>query len=220
MDTEKKYKILIVDDHPIFCLGMSEVINKEKDLMVCGSEESAPKALKAIAELKPDLVIVDISLKDSDGIDLVKEITIRFSGLPVLMLSMYDESLYAERALLAGARGYIMKQEATALVVKALRQVLKGEIYASAVVKEKALQRLVAQHVQINKSPIEILTDRELEVFRLIGDGLSTREIASRLHLSIKTIGTYRENIKDKLGLKHNTQLIKMAVFWSQEIKK
>jgi len=220
MDSENKYKILIVDDHPIFCLGMSEVINKEKDLMVCGSEESAPKALKAIAELNPDLVIVDISLKDSDGIDLVKEITIRFAGLPVLMLSMFDESLYAERALLAGARGYIMKQEATTLVVQALRKVLKGEIYASANVKEKALQRLVAQHTPIHKSPIDILTDRELEVFRLIGDGLSTREIASRLHLSIKTIGTYRENIKDKLGLKHYTQLIKMAVFWSQEIKK
>jgi DNA-binding NarL/FixJ family response regulator len=220
MDSEKKYKILIVDDHPIFCLGMSEVINKEKDLMVCGSEESAPKAVKAIAELKPDLVIVDISLKDSDGIDLVKEITIRFPGLPVLMLSMYDESLYAERALLAGARGYIMKQEATTLVAQALRKVLKGEIYASANVKEKAFQRLVAQHGPINKSPIEILTDRELEVFRLIGEGLSTREIAGRLHLSIKTIGTYRENIKDKLGLKHYTQLIKMAVFWSQEVKK
>jgi DNA-binding NarL/FixJ family response regulator len=220
MDSEKKYKILIVDDHPIFCLGMSEVINKEKDLMVCGSEESAPKAVKAIAELKPDLVIVDISLKDSDGIDLVKEITIRFPGLPVLMLSMYDESLYAERALLAGARGYIMKQEATTLVAQALRKVLKGEIYASANVKEKAFQRHVAQHGPINKSPIEILTDRELEVLRLIGEGLSTREIAGRLHLSIKTIGTYRENIKDKLGLKHYTQLVKMAVFWSQEIKK
>ena len=220
MDSVKKNKILIVDDHPIFCLGMSEVINKEKDLMVCGSEESAPKAVKAIAELKPDLVIVDISLKDSDGIDLVKEITIRFPGLPVLMLSMYDESLYAERALLAGARGYIMKQEATTLVAQALRKGLKGEIYASANVKEKAFQRLVAQHGPINKSPIEILTDRELEVFRLIGEGLSTREIAGRLHLSIKTIGTYRENIKDKLGLKHYTQLIKMAVFWSQEVKK
>jgi len=220
MDSEKKYKILIVDDHPIFCLGMSEVINKEKDLMVCGSEESAPKALRAIDKLEPDLVIVDISLKDSDGIDLVKEITIRFPGLPVLMLSMYDESLYAERALLAGARGYIMKQEATTLVVQALRKVLKGEIYASANVKEKAFQRLVAQHVPINKSPIDVLTDRELEVFRLIGEGLSTREIAGRLHLSIKTIGTYRENIKDKLGLKHYTQLIKMAVFWSQEIQK
>ena len=220
MDEPKRYKILIVDDHPIFCLGMSEVINREKDLVVCGSEESAPKALKAIANLKPDLVIVDISLKESDGIDLVKEIIIRFAGMPVLMLSMVDESLYAERALLAGARGYIMKEEATTLVVQALRKVLKGEIYASARIKEKVFQRLVGQHAPINKSPIDTLTDRELEVFRLIGEGLSTRQIADRLHLSMKTIGTYRENIKDKMGLKHYTELIKMAVFWSQEIKK
>ncbi|MFH1166375.1 MAG: response regulator transcription factor [Pseudomonadota bacterium] len=216
----EKYKILIVDDHPVFCLGMSELINKEKDLMVCGSEESAARALKSIASLKPDLVIVDISLKESDGIELVKEISHRFAGIPVLMLSMYDESLYAERALLAGARGYIMKQEATVLVVQAIRKVLKGDLYASANVKEKAFQRLVAQHAPAKRSPIDILTDRELEVFRLIGEGLSTREIATRLHLSAKTIGTYRENIKDKLGIKHYTQLIKMAVFWSHKSQK
>ncbi len=217
MDTLKKNKILIVDDHPIFCLGMSELINKEKDLVVCGCENNASRALKAIADLKPDLVIVDISLKDSNGIDLVKEIRLRFPGLPALMLSMYDETLYAERALVAGARGYIMKQEAIPLVVEALRQVLKGEIYASARVKETVFQRRMAQHAPSNKSPIDLLTDRELEVFRLIGDGLSTREVASRLHLSIKTIGTYRENMKEKLGLKNYTQLIKMAVFWSQK---
>ncbi len=220
MDGEKKNRILIVDDHPIFCLGMSELINKEKDLVVCGSEESAAGALKAIDRLKPDLVIVDISLKESDGIDLVKEINNRFAGMPVLVLSMFDESLYAERALLAGARGYIMKQEATFLVVQALRKVLKGEIYASANVKEKAFQRFVAQPDPLKKSPIDVLTDRELEVFRLIGEGLSTREIADRLHLSVKTIGTYRENIKEKLGLKHYTQLIKMAVFWNQQSQK
>lgn len=211
---------MIVDDHPIFCLGMTELINREKDLVVCGSEESAPKALKAIARRSPDLVIVDISLKESDGIELVKEISHRFPELPVLVLSMYDEALYAERALLAGARGYIMKQEATAQVVQALRKVLKGEIYASASIREKALQRLVTQHHPRQKSPIDVLTDRELEVFRLIGEGLSTSEIADRLHLSIKTIGTYRENIKTKLGLKHFTQLVKMAVFWSHQSRK
>ncbi|MFZ1983908.1 MAG: response regulator transcription factor, partial [Desulfatitalea sp.] len=159
-------------------------------------------------------------LKDSDGIELVKEINNRYPAIPVLVLSMYDESLYAERALLAGARGYIMKQEAIGLVVQALRKVLKGEIYASAKVKEKSFQRLVAQHTPLTKSPIDVLTDRELEVFRLIGEGLSTREMAERLHLSAKTIGTYRENTKNKLGLKHYTQLVKMAVFWSQQIQK
>ncbi len=220
MNTPKKNKILIVDDHPVFCLGMSELINKEPDLVVCGSEESAGKALKAIVELSPDLVIADISLKESDGIDLVKEINTRHPDLPVLVLSMFDESLYAERALLAGARGYIMKQEATVLVVQALRKVLKGELYASAEVKEKSFQRLVAQYNPTHQSPIDALTDRELEVFRLIGEGLSTREMAEKLHLSIKTIGTYRENIKNKLGLKHYTQLVKMAVFWTQQMRK
>lgn len=220
MNTTRKNKILIVDDHPVFCLGMSELINKEPDMEVCGSEESAAKALKAIASLSPDLVIADISLKESDGIDLVKEINSRYPDLPVLVLSMFDESLYAERALLAGARGYIMKQEAIGLVVQALRKVLRGEIYASAEVKEKSFQRLVAQYNPGQKSPIDTLTDRELEVFRLIGEGYSTREMAEMLHLSIKTIGTYRENIKNKLGLKHYTQLVKMAVFWTQQIRK
>ncbi len=220
MKTENKRKILIVDDHPIFCLGMSELINKEKDLEVCGSEESAAKACKAIAKMEPDLVIVDIGLKDSNGIDLVKDINARFEGLPVLVLSMYDESLYAERALQAGARGYIMKQEAIALVVQALRKVLNGEIYASASVKEKAFQRLVSLNKPASKSPVDVLSDRELEVFRLIGEGLSTREIADRLNLSIKTIGTYMEKIKDKQGLKNYTQLVKMAANWSDKILK
>jgi DNA-binding NarL/FixJ family response regulator len=220
MKTERKRKILIVDDHPIFCLGMSQLINKEKDLEVCGSEESAAKACKAIAKLKPDLVIVDISLKDSDGIDLVKDIIARYEDLPVLVLSMYDESLYAERALQAGARGYVMKQEAITQVVEALRKVLKGEIYASDSVKEKAFQRMVSLRKPDHESPIDVLSDRELEVFRLIGEGLSTREIAERLNLSVKTIGTYREKIKEKHGLKNYTQLVKMAVYWSDKIQK
>ena len=212
-----KRRILIVDDHPVFCLGMSQLINREKDLEVCGSEESAPKALQAIDRLKPDLVIADIALKESNGIELVKEIRRRYPHMPVLVLSMYDESLYAERALLAGARGYVMKQEAMVQVVEALRRVLKGEVYASASVKEKTFQRLVAQRDPLQKSPIDLLTDRELEVFHLIGEGLSTRDIAERMHLSVKTIGTYRENIKTKLGLQHYAQLIQTAVSWSRQ---
>ncbi len=215
-----KHRILIVDDHPVFCLGMSQLINREKDLEVCGSEESASKALQAIDRLKPDLVIADIALKQSNGIELVKEIKRRYPQMPVLVLSMYDESLYAERALLAGARGYVMKQEAMVQVVEALRRVLKGEVYASTSVKEKTFQRLVAQRDPLQKSPIDLLTDRELEVFHLIGEGLSTRDIAERLHLSVKTIGTYRENIKTKLGLQHYAQLIQTAVFWSRQAHK
>jgi DNA-binding NarL/FixJ family response regulator len=220
MAAERKRKILIVDDHPIFCLGMSELINKERDLTVCGSEESAANACKAIDRLAPDLVIVDIALKDSDGLDLVKAINARYANLPVLVLSMYDESLYAERALQAGARGYVMKQEAIAQVVKALREVLSGGIYASSSVKENAFQRLVSRRKQNTESPIDALSDRELEVFRLIGEGLSTREIADRLKLSIKTIGTYSEKIKEKFDLKNYTQLVKMAVYWSDKLQK
>lgn len=218
MSREAKHKVLIVDDHPIFCLGMSELINKEDDLFVCGSVESAGRTCDAIRELAPDLAIVDISLKDGNGIDLVEQIKSSFPGIPVLVLSMYDESLYAERALIAGARGYIMKQEAVASVVEAIRKVLAGEVYASAAVKEKVFQRLTS--TQSGKSPLDVLTNRELEVFRLVGEGLSTKEIAERLHLSIKTIGTYRENIKEKLNLKHFTELVKYAVYWSDKYRK
>jgi DNA-binding NarL/FixJ family response regulator len=217
MVPQKKYKILIVDDHPIFCFGMSELINKEEDLVVCGSIELMKKTSEAIARLKPDLVVVDISLKDGNGIDLVQEIKKEY-GLPMLVLSMYDESLYAERSLLAGASGYIMKQEAISLVVEAIRCVLNGDIYASSTVKEKVFKRLTNQQTADSKSPLDILTNRELEVFRLIGEGFSTKEIADRLHLSIKTIGTYRENLKEKLKLKHFTGLVKFAVHWSNEM--
>lgn len=217
MAPQKKYKILIVDDHPIFCFGMSELINKEEDLLVCGSIESMKKTSDAIVRLQPDLVVVDISLKDGNGIDLVQEIKKEY-GLPMLVLSMYDESLYAERSLLAGASGYIMKQEAISLVVEAIRCVLRGDIYASSTVKEKVFKRLTNQQTADSKSPLDILTNRELEVFRLIGEGFSTKEIADRLHLSIKTIGTYRENLKEKLKLKHFTGLVKFAVHWSNDI--
>ena len=213
-------KILIVDDHPVFCLGMSELINKADDLEVCGSTDTPAKAVKAIQELDPDLVIVDISLKDSSGIDLVREINTRFQGLPVLVLSMYDESLYAERALLTGARGYLMKQEAIGVVVEAIRQVLAGKMYASESVKDKVFQRLVSPGNPADTTPLDQLTSRELEVFRLIGEGLSTREIAERMKLSIKTIGTYRERIKEKLNLKHYTELVKAAVHSLEKLRK
>ncbi len=213
-------KILIVDDHPVFCLGMSELINKADDLEVCGSTDTPAKAVKAIQELGPDLVIVDISLRDSNGIDLVHEINNRFQGLPVLMLSMYDESLYAERALLSGARGYLMKQEAIGVVVEAIHQVLAGKMYASESVKDKVFQRLVSPHSPSDTTPLDQLTSREMEVFRLIGEGLSTREIAERMKLSIKTIGTYRERIKDKLNLKHYTELVKAAVHSLEKLRK
>lgn len=211
-----KKRILIVEDHPIFRLGMSELINEEDDLVVCGDADDVGNAWNAIRELKPDLVIVDITLKSSDGIELVKEINRHCRGLPVLVLSMHDESLYAERALLAGARGYIMKQEAMEFVVKAIHHVLDGKVYASERVKENILQKIIDQPYTNNKSPVYKLTNRELEVFQLIGQGLTTKEIAGRLNLSVKTIGTYRERIKEKLNLKHAAELVRYAVHWAQ----
>ncbi|MBT3387662.1 MAG: response regulator transcription factor [Desulfobacula sp.] len=216
----KVHKILIVDDHPIFCLGMAELINKATDLVVCGSESTAPKAWDAIKKHKPDLVIVDISLKESNGINLVEEIKQEYPDLPALVLSMYDESLYAERALVSGARGYIMKQKAIGQVVEAVRKVLAGEVYASQKIKDKVFNRLVSSGKHDDKSFLNKLTNRELEVFRLIGDGLESKEVAERLNLSIKTVGTHRENIKQKFNLKHYTELVKFAVFWSQKMKK
>ena len=219
MATRKKNKVLIVDDHPIFCLGMSELINKETDLFVCGSVEKIKDANDAIDKLCPDMVIIDISLKDGNGLDLVEDLRNNHKGLPTLVLSMYDESLYAERAFLAGALGYVMKQEAISSVVEAIRQVLSGNIYASEQIKDKIFKRLTSNVTSEEQSPLDLLTNRELEVFRLIGNGLSSKEISEQLHLSIKTIGTYREKIKDKLNIKHFTELVKVAVHWSQKIE-
>lgn len=212
-----KKRILIVEDHPIFRLGLTELINQEEDLEVCGGVDDVPRAWQAIEAEPPDLVIADITLPRGDGIELAREILRRFRGrVPVLMLSMHDAFLYAERALHAGARGYIMKQEAMDTVVSAVREVLAGRIYLDDRIKEHILTGLAARPQDRDKPPMERLTDRELEVFRLIGQGLTSREIARRLHLSIKTIGTYRERIKEKLNLKHGTELVRAAVHWGK----
>jgi len=218
--TDRVNRIVLVEDHPIFRLGMSTLINEETDLEVCGQAETAAGGLSAIGKHVPDLAIVDISLLEGDGIELVKEIGRHYPGLPVLVLSMHDESLYAERALMAGARGYIMKEEAMGSVVEAIRQVLTGKIYASEDVREAMLSRMVDGFASAGRSPVDRLTDRELEVFRLIGEGLTSRQIAEKLALSIKTIGTYRENIKEKLDLKHFTGLVKFAVHWSDQMQR
>jgi len=214
--TQNKKKILIVEDHPIFRWGLSELINQEPDLVVCGEATNASGAWKAIEQLNPDLIIADITLEDSDGIDLTKEVARRNRELPVLILSMHDQFLYAERALHAGARGYIMKQEAMENVVTAIRQVLAGKVYLDEHVKDQILFNLAERPAGNSRSPLDRLTDRELEVFRMIGKGFSTREIASKLHLSIKTIGTYRERIKEKLNLKHANELVRHAVHWEK----
>jgi DNA-binding NarL/FixJ family response regulator len=206
-----KFRILLVDDHPILRQGLARLINEQKDLMVCGEFEEAAKALDSIEEIKPDAAIVDISLKGASGIELLKNIKIRFPSLHVLVLSMHDESLYAERALRAGASGYIMKQEATEQVLVALRRVLGGEIYLSEIMSSKLMHQLVGGKPTAG-SLLERLSDRELEIFGLIGQGRGTRQIAEQLHLSVKTVESHRAHIKEKLNLKNATELVHRAI--------
>jgi len=209
-----KHRILIVDDHPIFRQGLAQLINQEEDLCVCGEAEDNHGAIKAIAELKPAMIIVDITLKDMSGIDLIKEIRKSHKEITMLVISMHDENLYAERAFRAGAKGYVMKQEASESVVQAIRQVRQGGIYASKKMTDQILSRFVEGPKDSAESPLKNLTDREIEVFQLIGEGLSISEIGVRLHLSVKTIGTYRERIKEKLNLKNSTELLRYALNW------
>jgi DNA-binding NarL/FixJ family response regulator len=209
-----KHRILIVDDHPIFRQGLAQLINQEEDLCVCGEADDYQGAMKAVEELKPAIVIVDITLKDMSGIDLIKEIRKFNKVITMLVISMHDESLYAERAFRAGAKGYVMKQEASESIVQAIRQVRSGGIYASQKMTEQILSRFVEGPKDSAESPLQALTDREIEVFQLIGEGLSISEIGLRLHLSVKTIGTYRERIKEKLNLKNSTELLRYALNW------
>jgi DNA-binding NarL/FixJ family response regulator len=207
--------IFIVDDHPIVRQGLALLINREPDLAVCGDAEEAGSALRGIEELKPDLIVVDISLNGPDGLDLLKDIRARDSNLPVLILSMLDESLYAERALRAGANGYIMKQEATDRVLVAIRRILEGEIYLSDRMANRMLHRFASGAGVEQKSAVADLTDRELEVFRLIGEGHATRQIAQELHISVKTVESYQAHIKDKLSLKNARELFQRAIQWT-----
>jgi len=209
-----KSAIFLVDDHPIVRQGLALLINREADLAVCGDAEEASCALQRIEELKPDLVVVDISLNGPDGLDLLKNIRTRHPNLPVLILSMLDESIYAERALRDGASGYIMKQEATERVLVAIRRILEGEIYVSDRMANRMLHRFVGGSPEGPRSPVSDLTDRELEVFRLIGEGHGTRQIAEQLHLSVKTVESYQAHIKDKLSLKNARELVQRAIQW------
>ncbi len=211
-----KKKIVIVDDHPILRKGLSMLINQEPDLFVCGEAEDARKAMEMIDALSPDMVIVDISLPDTDGVELLKNIRIRHEDLPTLVVSMHDESLFAERALRAGARGYIMKQEAVEKVLTGIRRVLAGEIFVSNRITTKMLEKFVNGEAGKTASTLDLLSDRELAVFHLIGQGLGTRQIADKLHLSIKTIESYRSHIKEKLKLGSGMDLLKYAIQWTQ----
>lgn len=209
-----KRKVFIVDDHPIVREGLAQMINREPDLAVCGDAQAMHEALQAIELHKPHILIVDISLNGPDGLDLLKNIRSKDPSLPVLILSMHDESIYAERALRAGANGYIMKQEATERVLIALRRILNREIYVSDRIADKMLQRFVGggRSGEVKRSPLDALSDRELEVLHLIGEGHGTRQIAEELHLSIKTVESYQSHLKDKLSLKNSRELMQYAI--------
>jgi len=210
----RKSKIFVVDDHPIVRQGLGLLINREPDMIVCGAAEETQSALRAIPTLQPDVMVVDISLTGPDGLELVKTIRTRDANLPILVLSMHDESIYAERALRAGANGYIMKQEATEKVLVAIRRILRGEVYLSDRVSSKMLQQYVRGSSTARESPVADLSDRELEVFRLVGEGHGTRQIAEQLHLSVKTVETYQAHIKEKLSLRNARELVQHAIEW------
>jgi len=209
-----KSKIIIVDDHPIVRQGLIGLINHEDDLDVCGQAEDAHQAMETINALRPDIVIVDISLKKTSGIELIKDIKAAYPNIAVLALSMYDESLYAERALRAGAKGYVMKREASEEVTKAIRKILSGEIYISERMAARMARKLVSTRPEVSASPIDCLSNRELEVFYLIGQGCGTRQISERLGVSVKTVETYRAHIKEKLNFANASELLQYAIRW------
>jgi DNA-binding NarL/FixJ family response regulator len=214
-----KKRILVVDDHPIIRQGLALMVNREADLVVCGEAEDATGAMLVMESAHPDVLIVDISLNGPDGLDLLKNIRTTHPTLPVLILSMHDESIYAERALRAGANGYIMKQEATEKVLIAVRRILNGQIYVSDRIANKMLKHYITGSGSLKDSSISDLSDRELEVFRLIGEGHGTRQIAEELHLSVKTVESYQAHIKDKLSLRSSRELMQHAIQWNMNEK-
>jgi DNA-binding NarL/FixJ family response regulator len=212
----KKYKVLIVDDHPIVRWGLSELVAAEPDLEVCGEAESLPEALRQVDATEPDIVVVDLTIKDGHGLELVQKIKAGGKRVKMLVSSMHDESLFAERAIRAGASGYISKQEPPGTIIVALRHVLAGKVYLSSRMSDRLLHRM-ADGEKLEKSPIESLSNRELEVFGMIGAGRTTKQIAQALGLSGKTIETYRENIKSKMNLGNSVELSRHATQWVLE---
>jgi len=205
-------RVLIVDDHPIVRQGLRRIMECEDDLTVCGDAETTPQARSAIKELNPDIVITDISLTHGDGIDLVRDVRAHHPHLPILVLSMHDETIYAERMLSAGANGYIMKQAATKQFLIAVRRVLDGQTYVSPAVSGNINQKTSGEPAAQSTNPIDRLSNRELQILHMIGKGMSTREVADELHLSIKTVESHRQRIKRKLNLKTGMQLLQYAV--------
>jgi DNA-binding NarL/FixJ family response regulator len=211
-----KRRVFLVEDHPIVRQGLEQMINHEPDLQVCGTAENAERALEQIESARPDLLVLDISLQGINGLEVMQMAKQRFPTVKVLILSMHDERLYAMRALGAGAAGYVMKQEATENVLTAIRRVLEGEIYLSQQMEKKSMRQFVGRRTIPKGTPLEDLSKRELQVFELIGQGQRTRQIAQALNVSVKTIESHRQHIKEKLGLNNGHELVQHAIQWQQ----
>jgi DNA-binding NarL/FixJ family response regulator len=210
----QKAKVFLVDDHPLVREWLATLINQQPDLQTCGEASAAGEALQLIGVRKPDVAIVDISLEGGSGLELIKDIKASHSTVSVIVLSMHDETLYAERALRAGARGYVMKREATRNVLQAIRSVLAGKLFVSENITRTMTEKFVGGGVAAGDSPVAKLSDRELEVFQLLGRGLSTRQIADSLHLSLKTVQAFCARIKEKLKIDSATELLRAAMHW------
>lgn len=213
--TQGQVKVFLVDDHPIVRDGLKTLIERRDNFIICGEAEDANGALKGVRESVPDVVITDITLRESDGLELTKDLKVRYPDLPVIVLSIHEESTYCERALRAGAQGYLMKEVASENIMDALHQVLQGELYISDTMSRRFLHKMVGGRTVAIQSPVEMLSDRELEIFRLIGQGFKASQIAERLHLSVKTVETYRARIKEKLDLADASELLQYAIKWA-----
>ncbi|MGO8701689.1 MAG: response regulator [Limisphaerales bacterium] len=214
----EKKRILIVDDHPLFCEGLQRVIDRHPELMVCGQAADAVSAMGAVAELRPDMVLVDISLEKTNGLDLIKSLKSNYEELPILVISMHEEALYAERAIRAGAQGYIMKNQPIKIVRDAILKVFAGDIFLSEKMSTSVLARLLLGKKDDQPvSPVELLSDRELEVFQMLGEGKPSRQIAQDLNLTIPTIHSFRNRIKEKLQIRNSTELTLHAMQWVRE---
>jgi DNA-binding NarL/FixJ family response regulator len=209
-----RYRVFLVDDHPIVRHGLTHLINREPDLVICGESEDGSKGLAAVRAAKPDLVVVDLTLKHSSGFSLIKNLSTLDPKLSILVLSIHEESLYAERCIRAGAKGYLMKEEAMENVLVAIRHILAGQVYLSDEMQSKLFCSSGKRNANAIASPLERLSDRELEIFRLLGQGVGTRQIANLLHLSISTVESHRARIKEKLGVGSATELLQHAVKW------
>jgi DNA-binding NarL/FixJ family response regulator len=212
------YHLVIIDDHPLMRKGLAMTLETESDLKVIGQADSAEEAMALFETTRPHVAIVDISLPGMSGLELIKHLQALYPSIKIVVVSRHDESLYAERAIRAGARGYVMKMEAGDVIVQAVRRVLSGGIYVSPDINERLLMGMLAGRRTQGTSPMEVLSDRELEVFELTGRGLTTREISERLHLSIKTVESYRARIKSKLDLENATELLQHAIQWVESV--